>query len=103
MPTLYIRGKKYSGSTWYNINLATKLENNANSIPNSAVTYELKEAIDEKIQSYSTFSDFPSKGITNTLYMDLATNKTYRWNNDDSVYTQVGTDYNDIDVINGGF
>ena len=103
MPTLYIRGKKYSASAWYDIAIASKVENNANSVPNSTVVYGLKEAIDEKIQSYSTFSEFPSTGTTNTLYMDLETNKTYRWDSGNSTYTQVGTDYNDIDVINGGF
>ena len=103
MPTLYVRGKKYSGSTWYNINIANKLENNAGSIPDSAVVYGVKEYADSKIQSYSTFSEFPETGTENTLYMDLETNKTYRWDVRDLKYYLVGTDYNDIQVIDGTF
>lgn len=103
MPTLYIRGKKYSGSTWYSMKVATEIENNAGSIPNSAVVYGIKKDIDEKIQSYSRFVDFPKTGTTNTLYMELETNKTYRWDDDSNAYCLVGTDYNDIEVIDGAF
>lgn len=49
-----------------------------------------------------TFLEFPSVGKSNTLYVDKATNKTYRWDEELFRYLCVGSDYEEIDIIDGG-
>lgn len=52
---------------------------------------------------FSTYIEFPVSGKSSTLYIDKGANKTYRYDEDSSSYYVVGSDYNDITVINGDF
>lgn len=56
----------------------------------------------EAIKQFTSTLSFPSVGESNILYIDQSVNKSYRWDSNDSYYYVVGSDYNDIEVINGG-
>lgn len=45
---------------------------------------------------------FPNIGDAGVLYGDTTENKLYRYDPDDGKYYCVGSDYNDITVIDGG-
>ena len=55
-----------------------------------------------KQNQYGSKLEFPNIGSSNLLYVDVTENKTYRWDGDMLAYICVGSDYNDIKVINGG-
>lgn len=46
--------------------------------------------------------DFPAIGDDTKIYISTLANKSYRWDNADLKYYCVGSDYNDINTINGG-
>ena len=50
----------------------------------------------------TTFLEFPSVGKSNTLYVDKSANKTYRWDEELFRYLCVGSDYEDVEIIDGG-
>lgn len=54
------------------------------------------------IVSAESYLDFPTQGDSKILYIDETANKTYRWDDTQLKYFVVGSDYNDIEVINGG-
>lgn len=56
----------------------------------------------EHITSANTYLNFPAIGKSNVLYIDTQANKCYRWDDIGLKYFVVGSDYNDIKVINGG-
>ncbi len=70
---------------------------------------EIKEWIKQKILESSSetfikedsFLKFPTLGSENSLYVDTTQNKLYRWSDTDLKYYTIGSDYNDIKVING--
>ena len=67
-------------------------------------TYATKDELHNYVASrrvvYTTLSAFPTQGTTGITYID-ATNKTvYEWNG--TAYYCVGSDFNNITVINGG-
>ena len=45
--------------------------------------------------------DFPSIGKPNMIYVAKDENKTYRFNEDSLTYYCIGSDYNEIEVIQG--
>lgn len=51
---------------------------------------------------YSTHYDFPNVGDVHSIYIDKTANKAYRWDDDERKYYVVGSNYEDIKVINGG-
>lgn len=61
------------------------------------VTSKIHESILEFDSSY----EFPSVGVANTLYIDKLNNKSYRWDVNNLKYYCVGSDYEDIAIING--
>lgn len=61
-------------------------------------TVELPDVIIQKNSSL----EFPSVGKENCIYIDREKNKTYRWSDTDTKYYCVGSDYDDIKLINGG-
>lgn len=72
--------------------------------------YYTKEEIDEMLQSVSgkivsatTYLEFPVVGSTDTIYIDSTHNRVYRWDDDSLKYFCVGSDYNEIDIIDGGW
>lgn len=58
--------------------------------------------ISQIILQYDSILEFPNIGNENTLYIDKSTNKTYRWDDTLVKYYCTGSDYNNINVINGG-
>lgn len=46
--------------------------------------------------------DLPAVGHAEKLYICRSSNTTYRWDDNETRYRVVGSDYNEIDVINGG-
>ena len=106
MASFYINGRKYSGSTWYDIGIAHKIENNEGSVPSSAVVSKLNDKLNETaqmIQTYDTLSSFPTTGKENVLYIETETNKAYRWDDENIRFYCVGSDYNEINIIDGSF
>lgn len=67
-------------------------------ISNAIVTQFVSDCILE----FNTYLVFPNIGVTHTIYVDLNANKLYRWDENNLTYYIVGSDYNDIDIINGG-
>lgn len=55
-----------------------------------------------KLVSRNSHTEFPSIGSEDTLYIDKSENKLYRWDAQSLKYEVVGTNYNDITIINGG-
>lgn len=56
----------------------------------------------ETIVTKDTIYDFPSIGNENCIYIARTENKTYRWSEPDLLYYCIGSDYNNIEIINGG-
>ncbi|WP_343274586.1 hypothetical protein [Ligaoa zhengdingensis] len=54
------------------------------------------------VAPYGSYLEFPVVGNIYVMYIDTGTNKTYRWDADALKYYVVGSDYNDIKIINGG-
>lgn len=66
---------------------------------NNGVWEELNES---PIVTKGTKYAFPNIGNASKIYVATAENKTYRWSDDDLKYYCIGSDYNDINIINGG-
>jgi len=49
-----------------------------------------------------TIYSFPTVGNESFIYIASKENKTYRWDNDNSKYYCIGSDYNEIKIINCG-
>ena len=49
-----------------------------------------------------TVDDFPATGSIDKLYMAISSNKLYRWDNETLQYVVVGSDYSEIQIIDGG-
>lgn len=60
---------------------------------------DLKNYVDEKIIEVETFSNLPNAGKTGTIYIVKGENKTYRWDDTNIKYYCIGSDYNDITLI----
>ena len=56
----------------------------------------------EPVRCVDRIADLPAIGDASVLYICQEVNKTYRWDDDEIRYRIVGSDYNEIDVINGG-
>ena len=54
------------------------------------------------IEQYDSLSEFPTLGDVFTVYVDKEKNKIYRWNNEDNYYYCIGSDYEQIKIVNGG-
>ena len=66
---------------------------------------ELKEYIDIHsvlIIKKDSLDQFSLIGEEKYLYIDSSTNKSYRWDDTDLKYYCVGSDYSQINIIDGG-
>jgi hypothetical protein len=54
------------------------------------------------LRRFNSKYEFPNIGATAYLYIDLRENKLYRWDSNFKKYYCVGSNYNDITVIDGG-
>ena len=58
-----------------------------------------------EFHSYVTYLEFPvvpNSGWENDIFLDTTNNKIYRWDTTDMKYFCIGSNYDDIEVINGG-
>ena len=76
------------------INYAT-LENLERFLKNSKDIFLEKNA-------YDGIVNFPTVGKDGFIYIDRLANKIYRWDDDNLKYYCVGSDYNEIDLIDCG-
>lgn len=58
--------------------------------------------VSEIITYYDSIYNFPNVGNSNYIYIDKSANKTYRWDDNEIKYYCIGSDYNEIDMIDGG-
>lgn len=63
------------------------------------IVSELKEYTDSKRHDVDTIGDLPSIGDSKVTYIVKGENKTYRWDDVNLKYFCIGSDYNDIEVI----
>lgn len=54
------------------------------------------------ILRFSTRYEFPNVGDSSLLYVAIDENKIYRWDSIEMVYKVIGSDYNDITLIDCG-
>lgn len=54
------------------------------------------------VHEYKNLYEFPTVGIKNNLYIDSENNKSYRWDENSLKYICIGSNYEDIKIINGG-
>lgn len=106
--TLYIDAnsgimKYYTGETYIDITkqIIQSIDNSThNQIPTALAA---KEYADRRVNRYADLSLFPAVGEHNAIYIDENKNCTYIWNVDKLAYICVGSDYNNIEIINGNF
>lgn len=67
-----------------------------------AETRQLIEEFGFQVIQTSTMHEFPNIGKENCVYIDQTNNKTYRWNALDLKYYCIGSDYTQIETVNGG-
>lgn len=60
---------------------------------------EINEARDSVLE-YDSSLLFPTVGKINTIYIDKASNKSYRWDDNNTKYYAL-SDYENIEIING--
>ena len=59
------------------------------------------DAVEEIIVCAESYLKFPTIGDSSSLYIDTTSNKTYRWDDNSLKYFIVGSDYDDIEIIDG--
>lgn len=57
----------------------------------------------DSVLEYTSSLYFPTTGKKNTVYIDKQKNKSYRWDDDNVKYYVIGSDYNDIELIDANF
>ena len=62
-----------------------------------------KSGISGSVFTATSLYEFPSVGNSTFLYVDQSKNKIYRWDPDNLKYYVVGSDYDDIEVVDGAF
>ena len=58
-----------------------------------------------EFHSYVTYLEFPvvpNSGWESDIFLDTTNNKIYRWDTTDMKYFCIGSNYDDIEIINGG-
>ena len=60
---------------------------------------QLPSYVDDVLE-YNTFNDFPATGVTSIIYVDKATNRTYRWSG--SVYVEISASPGTTDSVTEG-
>lgn len=68
----------------------------------SNIELKFEEEYDAVVQ-YVDISLFPKEGKSNVLYIDKTANRAYRWDNIEQKYFVIGSNYEEIRVINGSF
>lgn len=103
--TLYIdaisgRTKYYTGEEYFDITKQIVQSIDANSSHEQIPTAQaVKEYADGIVNRYANLALFPAIGEHNAIYIDESKNKTYMWNNDQMIYICIGSDYEEIKII----
>ena len=63
---------------------------------------DLIEKSKDTVLEYTSSLQFPTVGKTKTIYVDITASKIYRWDDDNIKYYCIGSDYNNINLINCG-
>ena len=74
-------------------------------IYNSELLKHIKDLIGEyndKVLEYTSSIKFTTVGKINTIYIDMNGNKIYRWDDDNTKYYCIGSNYEEINLINCG-
>lgn len=69
----------------------------------SYIEKQITNSLDTIVVSKETYLKFPTVGNSKSIYIDTTENKIYRWDDTALKYYTVGSDYNDIKIINGNF
>ena len=70
---------------------------------NSGTMEEFLAAItNEPVVFVDALAELPAVGIPDRVYVCRSSNQSYRWDDTETRYRIIGSDYNEIDVINGG-
>ena len=103
--TLYIDAmsgttKYYTGEEYIDITKQiVESINNTNTHQQIPTAQAVREYADSKINRYANLALFPAIGIHNSIYIDESQNKTYMWDNDNLIYKCIGSNYEEIKVI----
>lgn len=65
-------------------------------------TQQLVEDFGQEVVQKLTFLEFPNIGDERYLYIDQEMNKSYRWDATNLKYYCVGSNYEDINLVDGG-
>lgn len=58
--------------------------------------------VEDTILVFPSSLQFPTIGKEGSIYIDTQTNKSYRWDDTNIKYYCIGSDYEDIQIINCG-
>lgn len=106
--TIYINKSSGQISFWNGLNyqeIFTPIDEITNETNNQIPTAKaVKDYVSSKetVFAFDSYVDFPISGSENAIYIDRANNRTYRYSSDKNYYV-VGSDYNEISVIDGNF
>lgn len=98
-----------SGKGEYKLNIAGGRGREGKSAYEVAVAHgfvgteqEWLDSLKVSCETYNSIYEFPNIGDTGVFYVDKSANKTYRWDADNLKYFCVGSDYEQVNCINGG-
>lgn len=63
---------------------------------------DLIEKSKDTVLEYASSLQFPAVGKERTIYVDQENNKIFRWDDDNIKYYCIGSDYENIKIINCG-
>lgn len=62
----------------------------------------LSSSLTPSVINKTSSAVFPKTGSESCLYVDMSENKVYRWDNELKTYIVVGSNYDDMNIIDGG-
>lgn len=65
------------------------------------ITKQIKNFEKQTIISFESYLQFPTIGDSTCIYIDKSENKCYRFDDSQLKYFVIGTDYNNIEIIDG--
>ena len=65
------------------------------------ISKQIKEHEKQVVVSEESYLRFPTIGSSECIYIDTTANKIYRWDDANLKYFTVGSDYNEIEIIDG--
>lgn len=65
------------------------------------IVKQIKDSEKQTVISAESYLQFPTIGDSTCLYVDTIENKCYRWDDANLKYFVVGSDYHEIEIIDG--